>query len=79
MEVHQPFIWETRLVKKRIPDLSIKPYLYTNGEQTRHAKVLFATTFLPLHLYLARLLPWIQSPYNIGSGMDVIPKIIVLA
>ena len=36
----QPFIWETRLVKKRIPDLSIEPYPYTNGEQTRHAKVL---------------------------------------
>ena len=42
---HQPFIWETWFVKRRIPDPSIEPYPYTNGEQTRHAKVLFITTF----------------------------------
>ena len=34
----------------RTPDQSIETYPYTNGEQTRHTKVLFASPFLLLHL-----------------------------
>ena len=37
------FIWETILVKGRIPDQSTEPFPQTNGEQTRHAKVLSVT------------------------------------
>ena len=44
----QTFFWETRLDKRRIR--SIEPYPYTNGKQTRLAKVLFKSTFIPLHI-----------------------------
>ena len=45
------FIWETRLVKRRIPERSFEPYPFTYGEQTRHVKVLFAAPYLPLHIF----------------------------
>ena len=35
-------------VKRRLPDRSTEPYLLTNGEQTRHPKVLFDHHFITL-------------------------------